>query len=87
MTRHDSSPYRAPDAPKPPAVRRRWTLNEWGHSDGGAACFMVVLASVVCLAAAFVIFGPAPFVLRWAAVNVVAVALWCLAFVRREVTP
>ena len=25
MTRHDSSPYRAPDAPKPPAVRRRFT--------------------------------------------------------------
>lgn len=86
-----TTPYRAPEAPTAPRVRYEWTLVDLPNNDdlagivgwltGGLA--LSWLALPVC----FVGFGPAPFVLRWAAVNVVAIALWCLVFVRREVRP
>lgn len=79
--------YRTPEAPTAPRVRYEWRLTEWGKSDGGFGLLLAVVATVGFNAAAFVIDGPAPFVLRWAAVNVVELALWCLAFVRREVAP
>lgn len=69
------------------AVRPRWRLLDFGASFSAAYFSLVLAPSVLCNAGCLIAFGPAPFVLRWAAVNVVAVALWCLAFVRREVTP
>lgn len=87
MTRPTSAPYRSPDAPPPPVVRRVWALTEWGRSDGGFGLALVVALSGLFAAGCFVAYGPAPFVQRWAAVNVVGGTLWCLAFVRREAVP
>ena len=79
--------YRTPTPPDPVRPRYRWTLSEWGKSDGGFCLVLVVVISCALAAGCFVAYGAAPFVARWAAVNLAAAALWCLAFVRREVAP
>lgn len=86
-----TTPYRAPEAPTAPRVRYEWTLVDLPDSDSLAWIIawttVAELLSWPILAGCFIGYGAAPFVLRWAAVNVVATALWCLAFVRREVRP
>lgn len=82
----------APDeAPAPPRVRYVWTLIDPPAEQSIAELIVWltfgVFLSWLALACCFVADGAAPYVLRWAAVNGVATALWCLAFVRREVAP
>ena len=81
--------YRTPEAPAAPRVRYRWTLVDFPSNDDlsslVAGVTLVVIATWLVLAGCFIAHGAAPYVLRWAAVNIVLTALWCLAFVRREV--
>ena len=81
--------YRTPEAPAAPPVRYRWSVIDLPSNDElsslVAVVTLVVIATWLVLAGCFVIHAAAPYVLRWAAVNVVLTVLWCLAFVRREV--
>lgn len=83
--------YRHPEAPAAPRVRYKWTLIELPSNDDLSSLVvfvtLAVIASWLILACCFIAHGSAPYVLRWAAVNVALTALWCITFVRREVVP
>ena len=79
-----SAPYRTASVVAPSKPRRRWRVMWGGPFDILASSLLAIVASSGALnAACFVTFSATPFVVRWLAVNAVALFVWALCFVRR----
>lgn len=76
-----STPRHIPGPPLPP---KRWYFND---SDGAVTLLVCLICAALVPAVGFVVCGLAPWVMRATGVVVGFLALWCLAFVRRSVTP